>query len=360
MFALSIGGAYGMWGAAITFWGLAASWLNDNLGVRRSLLLGFSISFLSTLSLAVTRSRTTLYIILFAIYPIGTSMGIPMLTVGIRRYTNTQNRGFAFGLYYAVMNLAAFVSGPVVDILNVSLHNGATIFGARYSGNRLVIVSSSLVCLLSVVLTYTSLREIRVSDSASADGAEHHAVSRSLTESINTSVNPMIEETSSHPMIPHNSINSQSSLEYEDESTDIESRLSTETLKGLEMTNLYRETSSDTLLDQSAKEIDGNNTSNVDHETIADENGQIMEFKPTDDSILTTAKILLESATFWRFTVFALCLVNLNSVFRHLDATLPTYLVREFGEHVPKGMLYSINPLLIIFLTPTVAAFTSR
>lgn len=48
------------------------------------------------------------------------SMGIPMLTVGIRRYTNTDNRGFAFGLFYSVMNIAAFVSGkPRIIIIEV-------------------------------------------------------------------------------------------------------------------------------------------------------------------------------------------------------------------------------------------------
>ena len=48
------------------------------------------------------------------------SMGIPMLTVGIRRYTNTDNRGFAFGLFYSVMNIAAFVSGkPRIILIEV-------------------------------------------------------------------------------------------------------------------------------------------------------------------------------------------------------------------------------------------------
>jgi hypothetical protein len=48
------------------------------------------------------------------------SMGIPMLTVGIKRYTNTDNRGFAFGLFYSVMNIAAFVSGmPSIMIIKV-------------------------------------------------------------------------------------------------------------------------------------------------------------------------------------------------------------------------------------------------
>jgi hypothetical protein len=47
------------------------------------------------------------------------SMGIPMLTVGIRRYTNTDNRGFAFGLFYSVMNIAAFVSGKPRIIITI-------------------------------------------------------------------------------------------------------------------------------------------------------------------------------------------------------------------------------------------------
>jgi hypothetical protein len=65
------------------------------------------------------------------------------------------------------------------------------------------------------------------------------------------------------------------------------------------------------------------------------------------------------SKTFWRFTAFTLLLVNLKAIFRHLDATLPTYLVRTFGKNVPKGKIYSINPFMIIFLTPLVSALTS-
>ena len=47
-------------------------------------------------------------------------------------------------------------------------------------------------------------------------------------------------------------------------------------------------------------------------------------------------------------------------IFRHLDATLPKYLLREFGDTVPKGTIYSINPALIILLVPIVSAATSN
>ena len=84
------------------------------------------------------------------------------------------------------------------------------------------------------------------------------------------------------------------------------------------------------------------------------------DFTPVQQHPWTTAKMLCRSKTFWRFSVLTLFLVNLHAIFRHLDATLPTYLVRCFGDNVPKGSIYSINPFMIIFLTPLVAACTNN
>ena len=59
------------------------------------------------------------------------SLGVPVLTVAMRRYTKTNtggdsdnggnvtnggDRSFAFGLFYVVMNIAALFAGPTVDI----------------------------------------------------------------------------------------------------------------------------------------------------------------------------------------------------------------------------------------------------
>lgn len=83
-------------------------------------------------------------------------------------------------------------------------------------------------------------------------------------------------------------------------------------------------------------------------------------FQVQSQSPYQSTKELFMSKTFWRFTFFTLFLINLKTIFRHLDATLPTYLIRTFGENVPKGLIYSINPFMIIFLTPVVAALTSK
>jgi dipeptide/tripeptide permease len=71
-------------------------------------------------------------------------------------------------------------------------------------------------------------------------------------------------------------------------------------------------------------------------------------------------KQIFSSPTFWRFTALSLLLINLKTIFRHLDATLPTYLIRCFGPKIPKGTIYSINPFMIIFMTPVIAALTTE
>jgi len=68
----------------------------------------------------------------------------------------------------------------------------------------------------------------------------------------------------------------------------------------------------------------------------------------------------VKAPSFWRFLVVCLVTLNVRMIFRHLDATLPKYMIREFGEDVPKGTIYSINPALIIILVPIVTAATTE
>ena len=46
----------------------------------------------------------------------------------------------------------------------------------------------------------------------------------------------------------------------------------------------------------------------------------------------------------WKFLVMALITVNLKQIFRHVDATLPKYLIRTYGCDAPVGGIYGINP----------------
>ena len=123
----------------------------------------------------------------------------------------------------------------------------------------------------------------------------------------------------------------------------------------------------------SKKELDPKTFVNDSEVTISNSSDDVSTVDPTviSTKVVFTNQVpsfnpwnicstLCMSTTLWRYSALTLLLVNLHAVFRHLDATLPTYLIRLYGDHVPKGMIYSINPFMIIFLTPIVAALTSK
>lgn len=216
--------------------------------------------------------------------------------------------GFAFGLYYSVMNMAALVSGPVVDGLYIGLkgqlNNG-------WSGYRVVVLTCSFSNLMSLFIAVRYLREINIEE----EGGRGDSSSSSANS-------------------------------FDQNSLTTASPLHTDTLGDEE--NRVTDTDEDSVGDMSIPPASTTVTRVV------------TAYVPTKQHPWTTAKILCQSKTFWRFSILTLFLVNLHAIFRHLDATLPTYLVRCFGDNVPKGTIYSINPFMIIFLTPVVASCTNN
>ena len=127
--------------------------------------------------------------------------------------------------------------------------------------------------------------------------------------------------------------------------------------------NISSSSSSSTHSIDTIEEMDSSSSSSrgcVSVTDIPDAHSHTTHTSHTTRNVLQMMKDLCSSLTFWRFVGFTLLLINLKAVFRHLDATFPTYLVRCFGSDVPKGTIYSINPFMIMFLTPLVAALTSQ
>mmetsp|Transcript_133192 Transcript_133192/g.414135 ORF Transcript_133192/g.414135 Transcript_133192/m.414135 type:complete len:333 (+) Transcript_133192:391-1389(+) len=164
-------------------------------------------------------------------------------------------RGFAFGLFYAVMNIAALVSGLLVDCLEMRLASGWTALGTHFSARRLILLTGSATSVVGLLVSFF-FREIKVDDHYDAEDA-------------------------------------------------------------------------------------------------------VATYKVERKSPWKIIQELMALDFFWRFMGITVICINLKMIFRYLDAMLPTYLVREFGPHVAKGTIYSINPAMIIALVPLVSAFTS-
>jgi proton-dependent oligopeptide transporter, POT family len=258
----SAGWAYGMYGVMSTIMGFLCGWVIDYLGVRKSLIIGGVVGAASRFILALTPSHRTAQFMLYTALPFSECLGIPIMTIGIKRYTNSHNRTFAFSIFYSMMNLAALTVGPLVDYSRRSFREGIVIdlhtvgFEAIFqlSALRIIVFSSALASGAMLLGVMAGIREIEV-----------------------------------------------------------------------------------------------------------DDQGNITSFEPNrDDSPWTqTFKVLREPA-FWRLTVFTLLIVGVRLVFRHLDATMPKYLTRQFGPEAPFGLIYAINPFLVILLVPLIGLFTRK
>ena len=99
----------------------------------------------------------------------------------------------------------------------------------------------------------------------------------------------------------------------------------------------------------------------IDDATRDNENTtqKVTAFQPLKGNAWAIMKETLKSKRFWRLLVVCFITLNVRMIFRHLDATFPKYMLREFGDNVPKGTIYSINPALIIILVPLVTAASS-
>lgn len=251
------GWAYGAYGVMSTFFGLLCGWFIDYLGVRASLLVGALVGAASRFVMALTTSRYAAILMLYTFLPFAECLGIPIMTIGIKRYTNANNRTFAFSLFYSMMNLAALCAGPLVDLFRGFFRDGVTIHLAllghdiRLTGLRLIILSGAVTTAAVCIVVFIGIREIHVDDT-----------------------------------------------------------------------------------------------------------GNLSSFTPNRESPMQQTMAVLREPAFWRLTVFTLLLVGVRLVFRHLDATMPKYLVRQFGPNAPFGMIYAINPFLIIILVPMIGLVT--
>jgi dipeptide/tripeptide permease len=69
---------------------------------------------------------------------------------------------------------------------------------------------------------------------------------------------------------------------------------------------------------------------------------------------------VLKVRTFWTFLAFVALLTFVRLIFQHAHLTWPKYTLREFGDTFPFATYWSLNPALIIVLTPLATIFTRK
>ena len=93
----------------IVLYGVLGGAVIDAVGVRGCLLFSAAATGAARAALALTRSKGAALFCFFVPAAIGGALGVPVLTIGVKRCSPPHARGFAFSLFYVAMNLAAIV-----------------------------------------------------------------------------------------------------------------------------------------------------------------------------------------------------------------------------------------------------------
>ncbi len=89
--------------------------------------------------------------------------------------------------------------------------------------------------------------------------------------------------------------------------------------------------------------------------------GIISTVKNTAIKTGTQIKNVFGERAFWVFIFMLFTTVFVRLTFEHFHLTFPKYGIRIFGEGVPIGSVYGVlNPVLVVFLVPLVAAITTK
>jgi len=99
----------------------------------------------------------------------------------------------------------------------------------------------------------------------------------------------------------------------------------------------------------------------VIRESVEDDDGEQFLLRQQRDR--EPGNILNEvtsSPAFWRFFLLIVLLLGVRVIFRHLDATFPKYMTREFGSHAMYGSVIAINPLCVCLVVPLLAPISMR
>ncbi len=101
------------WSTLITLFVFLVGAIADTVGVRRTLVLSFTLAAITRLAMSLAPSPTTAIVSLLA-FGFAFATTSPVLQAAVHRAAKKQSRAFAFSLWYVSFNLAGAMIGPLM------------------------------------------------------------------------------------------------------------------------------------------------------------------------------------------------------------------------------------------------------
>ena len=343
------GSIYGAWGMLIVLYGVLGGAVIDAVGVRGCLLFSAAATGAARAALAVTRSKGAAMFCFFVPAAIGGALGVPVLTIGVKRCSPPHARGFAFSLFYVAMNLAALVAGLLRDVFLV--HVPLTPRDKPPPGLRAYMGLGAAAAALQIVVVVFFVKSGKWQEEEEEEGSSA-AATTATTTGVPVSAAAVAGgegSVSGVNLLPRGATRSSSSFD------------------GVSVSN------DGAAAPPPPETAPANNNGDGDDDTASvskqQQHRRKRRFPASSLALSSLARSSWLAATstlravagpeLYKFVAMSVLTVNLKSIFRHLDATLPKFVARAFGCSAPAGTIYAINPAMIMTLVPLVGAALS-
>jgi POT family proton-dependent oligopeptide transporter len=151
---LSAGSYIGFWSMALTVLTMLVGAICDAIGIKATLLLGCYALLLSRGAMPFLSDITSVTLLGFVPLAFGIAVTGPVLSVGIKRYTNKAGAALGFGLFYTLMNVGWAIGAWIFDATRSWLGEGGSLnlLGAQLSTYEVIIGIGFLFTLPNLLL----------------------------------------------------------------------------------------------------------------------------------------------------------------------------------------------------------------
>ncbi|MCO4760061.1 MAG: MFS transporter [Myxococcales bacterium] len=332
------GGIFGTWGTLVSLMTFISGFVADAMGLRKALLVAAGTLVVGR-GLLLTSEVPALPLLGLVISVWGVASMKPVMTAAVKVYAPAELRAFAYNIFYVVMNLGAFVAGHVVSFLRRSLLGRVIRPSEMLSGVMPADSAAQEGLTQSLVQKFPAPEGAKsVTDGAIAFGKRVTGGRDQAfwTDADLTSIREAAAQWAPGSAMP-----------------DVPFGIS-----GYELIFLVSAVLSVVSLLLLTRMTADNKR--VIESSSTGLSAQLAGFRHLMGEAGKIGKGLLGEPTFRAYMLFISVLVLVRAIFVHAHSTWPTYMIREFGADVPQAALWSLNPLLIIFLTPVIGSLTSR
>ena len=155
------GDVYTWWSSITTVAVLLVGALTDNIGIKRSFLLGFWICVVTRTVLVA--SAEPWVAIPFGLLPsaIGIALMSPVMITAVKAYTNAAQRALGFSIFYTLINVGYALAGWTFDAVRGSMGEYGTtqVLGLELTAYRVILLVALALTVPGLLITRFFLRD---------------------------------------------------------------------------------------------------------------------------------------------------------------------------------------------------------